>query len=289
MATPEQILAGAKIIDVDLSKLQIDSSYQRDLSEALVDEIAENPDGVAAELPTISDRGIRNGGDVKGGLWIVNGQHRAKGFQKAGLKKFRAQVIDMRKEENPAAIEATLRLRTNRKLGDRPLERFKAQLTAENEESLAIVKILAEFDATINVASNSEAGVNCVSTIEALYRMDDGSLLGDTLKLVKDTYGHVGGQTANSSLLKGLCWFIDKHHEESDRDRLVVKLKGLGKNTLEGRARTMGLTMGGAMWVNYYRAIVDLYNEQLREKNRLQFKTRGKSKLYTGGGTNRAA
>lgn len=287
----EEIHATSKIIEVEIAKLQVDPSYQRDFSETLVDDIAQNFDLVAAELITVSDRGTRNGdaNKVPGGLWIVNGQHRSKGARKKGNKKIWARVIDLCKEDDPAAVEARFRLRTNKRLSDRPLERFKAQLRANDVESLDIVKILAEHGAQINVAPNPESGVNCVSTIEALYRLDDGSILGDTLQLIKDVYGDVDGRHANSSLLKGTCWFIEKHAEESDRDRLVTKMKGLGAGTLEGRARTMGLTMGGSMWLNYYRAIVDLYNEQLREKNRLGFKTRGKSKLYGGGGSQRAA
>lgn len=284
-----EIHANSEIVEVELAKLKVDRSYQRELSDILVDEIANDYDEISAELITVSNRGPRlndpNG--VEGGLFIVNGQHRSKGAQKKGKTKIWARVIDLKKEADPGALESEFRLRTNHRLSDRPLERFKAQLRAKNEESLAIVKILAEYDAVINVTNNPEKGINCVSTIEALYRMDDGSLLGDTMSLVKDVWDTIGGSTSNSGLLKGVCWFIEKHAEESDRTRLVSKLKGIGTQSLEARARTMNLSMGGAMWVNYYRALVDMYNEQLREKNRLQFRTRGKSKLAKGGAGNR--
>lgn len=276
----DEIHAASEIKEVDLVKLRVDYSYQRDPSENLVDEISNDWDAVAAELLTVSNRGVRpKDGEVEGGLWIVNGQHRAKAAQKKGMEKIWARVIDLRKEADPAAIEARFRLKTNRKLSDRPLERFKAQLRANDEESLAIVKIFARFKSEINIVPAPDTGVNCVSTIEALYRMDGGGLLTETLEVVNDTWGFVGGKNSKADLLKGICWFIEKHADESDRDRLVSKLKGIGLNTLESRARTMALTMSGALWINYYRSIVDLYNENLKEKNRLQWMLRGKSAL----------
>lgn len=279
-ATVDEIHASSEIREVEISKLRVDYSYQRDPSEKLVDEISNDWDSVAAELITVSNRGVRKEGDVDGGLWIVNGQHRAKAAQKRGHTKIWARVIDLRKEEDPAALEAGFRLKTNRKLSDRPLERFKAQLRSHDQESEAIVKILSFFGAEINTQPTPDVGINCISTIESLYRLDeDGGLLKDSLGVVKDTWEYVGGKNIKAELLKGICWFVEKHANESDRGRLVSKMKGAGIANIENRARTMGLTMGGAMWVNYYRVIVDLYNEQLRDKNRLQWMLRGKQSL----------
>lgn len=280
----DEIHASSKIEEVPLGKLRVDYSYQRDPSENLVDDISNNWDAVAAELITVSDRGPRTtDAEVDGGLWIVNGQHRAKAAQKLGMEKIWARVIDLRKQPDPAAIEAGFRLRTNKRLGDRPLERFKAQLRAQDEESIAIEKVLKRFDAEINVQPSPDTGINCVSTIESLYRLDNGGLLGETLEVFRDTWGYVGGKNAKADVLKGVCWFIEKHADESDRGRLVTKLKSLGLASLEARARNHSLVMGGSLWVNFYRAIVELYNEQLREKNRLQIMLRGKSALGRGG------
>ena len=286
----DEIHASSKIEEVSLSKLQVDFSYQRDPSEKIVDEIANDWDIVASELILVSNRGTRSAdGEVRGGLFIVNGQHRSKAAQKKGMDKIWARVIDLRKVDDPAQIEAGFRLKTNVRLSDRPLERFKAQLRAGNEESLAIQKILESNGTEINTQPTYETGINCVVTIEQMYRQDDGALLRQTLKVVTDTWGYAGGKYAHSAMLKGICWFVEKHAEESDRTRLVQKLKGIGVSALESRARTIGLTMGGSLWINYYRAIVELYNEQLREKNRLSWMLRGSRNMDRGGGTERAA
>lgn len=286
----DAIHAASKIGQVDISKLQVDYTYQRDPSETLVDAIANDWDTVASELVLVSDRGTRpKEGDVRGGLFIVNGQHRSKAAAKKGLLLIDARIIDLKKYDDPAAIEAGFRLKTNVRLGDRPLERFKAQLRAGDTESLDIQKMLASFDTEINTQQNPDVGINCVATVEAVYRFDDGALLKDTLGVIKDTYTLVGGKHTQASLLKGIAWFVEKHAEESDRTRLVSKLKGIGISALESRARTIGLTMGGSLWLNYYRAIVDLYNEQLRERNRLSWMIRGTASMERGGGKQRAA
>lgn len=285
--TPEfikELHANSKIEKISLAKLKVDYTYQRDVSETLVDEIANNWDEVASELVLVSNRGTREkGGDVQGGLFIVNGQHRSKAAAKRGETEIWARVIDLRKVDDPAEVEAGFRLKTNVRLGDRPLERFKAQLRAGDPESIAIRDMLARYGTEINVQPNPDIGINAVSTIEAIYRLDEGALLKDLLELVKDAYGTVGGRNAQSPLLKGLAWFIEKHSRESDRTRLVSKLQGIGQSQLGARARMSKATQGGSLWLNYYRMIVDIYNEQLRDRNRLQWKQRSSRALDQGG------
>lgn len=278
--------AKSEIREVPLNRVQVDGSYQRQISDILVDRIADDWDVVASELVLISNRGTRTDeSGVKGGYFVVNGQHRCKAAVKLGEQKIWARVIDLRHIEDPAAVEATFRLKTNVRLGDRPLERFKAQIRAGDEESLAIVAMLASFDTEINMVPQMETGINCVSTIEGLYRLDDGGLLREILQLVKDSFGYVGGKNVTAGFLKGVAWFIEKHAEESDRDRLCEKVATIGLAALDRRARAHQSTMGGALWMNYYRSLVELYNEKLRESNRLEWKTRGVSSFTLKLGT----
>lgn len=281
----EVIHAESEIKEVALGKLQADYSYQRDISESLVDEIANEWDIVASELVLVADRGPRpEGGEVKGGLFIVNGQHRAKAAQKLGHEKIWARVINLRKHPDPGSVEASFRLKTNKRLGDRPLERFKAQLRANDPESKKIVEILKRFNSEINLQANSETGINCVATIEQIYRVDEGALLTDTGELIRDCFEYFGGQYAHSAFIKGVAWFVDKHAEETDRTRLISKIKGIGEASLQSRARTTGLAMGGSLWLNYYRALVEMYNTQLSDRRKLQWKYRGAEALRRGGG-----
>lgn len=276
----EEIHRNSKIKEVLLAEIKIDRSYQRDPSQTLVDEIAANWDEVASELVLISDRGERPEGDeVEGGYWLVNGQHRSLAARKRSHKKIWARIVDLSDVDDPAAIEASLRLKLNVKLGDRPLERFKAQLRAGDPDSLEIEKILENLGTEVNENTNMEYGINSISTVEAIYAADGGSLLRETLELIRDAFGGLTGKKVSAANLKGIAWFVEKHGAEVDRTRLVKQLQDISIEALHRRALTMQSTMGGSLWMNYYRASVEIYNEKLREKSKLEWKMRGATKF----------
>jgi hypothetical protein len=239
-----------------------------------VDEIAANWDEVASELVLYSDRGTRDPEEM-GGLWIINGQHRTAAAQKQGMKKIWARVVDLTDIEDPGAIEADLRLKTNKRIGDNPNQRFKAQLRAGDPESLHIREILASFDTQINEVPTIEKGINAVTAVEKVYRVDDGKLLTLTMETLHTTFGEINGESFNANLLKGLSWFLQRHYIEADIPRLTDKMRAVGPAALGNRTRTIQATMGSALWVNYYRALVEMYNEKLGQKSRLQWKLRG--------------
>lgn len=276
---PEGFHENSVVKQIRLAELKVDRDYQRDVSMRLVDDIAYNWDEVASELVLVSNRGDRD--DDSGGFYIVNGQHRSTAARKLGLEKIWARIIDLTEHPDPAALEAGLRLKTNVRLGDRPLERFKAQLRSGDEESLAIQKLLLEFDTEVNEQPNMESGINSVSGLETLYRVDDGGLLREVLQVIKEAYGMVGGKTSTLNLMKGIAWFILKHADETDRNRFVDKLKLVGPAALDRRARTIQSTMGGSLWLNYYRAMVDFYNEKLADKSRLEWRVRSAGTFTT--------
>lgn len=268
----EEIVAKASIRKIDLAELKVDSSYQREPNQALVTDIANNWDAVSSELLLVSDRGEDE--NWEGRYYVVNGQHRTLAATKIGLKKLDARVIDLTKEEDPARVEATFRLRTNKRLPDRPLERFKAQVIAGNEESIGISKILAKFDTEVNETPNGELGINPIAAIERIYRADNGKLLTETLEVIRDTWGVVGGKNVTASSVVAIAWFILVHGNEADRGRLVDRLSSVGRSAWDRKARTTAAAMGGSLWLNFYRAMVEIYNERLTSKS-LEWKTKG--------------
>lgn len=266
--------AESEIRRVAISVLRVDRSYQRDPTQRLVDQIAENWDEISSELILVSDRGERED-PAMSGLWIVNGQHRTLGAKKKGETELDARVLDLRDVEDPASVEAAFRLSTNVRMSDKPLERFKAQLRAGNPESRAIVEILSDFNTEINNVPQIEVGINAVAGVERLYRQDEGVLLRAVLQAIKDSFTYVGGKNATVALLSGIAWFIIKHEEEADRDRFIEKMGDIGIKALDRRARTIMSTMGGPTWLNYYRAMVEIYNEKLQAKGRLEWRHGG--------------
>lgn len=288
----EEVKASSKVGRVEIAQLQIDQSYQRVPSPQLVDRIEQNWDVVASELLLVSNRGTRNGDDpVQGGLFLVNGQHRSLAAKRRGIKMLDARIIDLSQEADPAAIEAKFRLTTNVGLRDRATERFKAQLRAGDAESVDIVKILAQCGTEILFNPADEFGITAIATVEAIYRFDDtGGLLRQTLELIRDSYGGYTEKAQTAAMLKGVAWFIIVHSEKADYTRLKQKLGEVQSVAIDRKARTIQGSMAGSLWFNYYRAIVDVYNERLAERSRLEWISRGARALGgKSGGTERGA
>lgn len=281
----EEINAKSVIRQVNLSDLSVDRTYQRDPSQSLVDKISEEWDEVASELLLVSDRGAnRKDRWPEGGqYYLVNGQHRSLAAAKRGIKKVQARVIDLTEVPDPAAFEAIFRLRTNVRLGDKPVERFKAQVRSGDPDSLAIVIMLENFGTYVN-ETVGDTGINAVTALEKLYRVDDGKLLQETLQLIKDAYGGLGGMYTTQPILVGVAWFILKHQDESDRTRVVQQLAHSGPAALDRRARAIAASMPGTLWQNYYRAVVEFYNERLSDSKKLEWRTRGASTFKGGAG-----
>lgn len=278
----ERLHQTSVIKEVELEHVRIDRSYQRDPSQALVEQIAADWDEVASELVLISDRGKRDSeGEVEGGFWLVNGQHRSLAARKRGHETIWARIVDLSEVDDPAQIEASLRLKLNIKLGDRPLERFKAQVRAGDEDSLGLVRILARHDTQVNEQVNMDNGINAIATVEALYRVDNGALLSETLEILREAFGSLHGKKVSAAMMKGVAWFVEKHSQTSDRGRLMEKIKMAGTEAIHRRAVTTQSTMGGSLWMNYYRVIVEFYNENLQVKSRLDWQLRGANTFST--------
>lgn len=280
-ATPTEALAeisvdtngAGKIETLALADLHVDPVYQRDLTAAFVERLAENWDRVTAGAIVVSKR---PGGD----LYIVDGQHRAAAAVRAGETHILAQVVN----EPSAEEEARLRLKGNVKRTDRVFEVFRARLAAGDEVALAIQRILAEFDTQINMVPTTGTGINAVSAVEKLYRLDDGVSLIHVLTMLKRLFGEIRPEVASSDLLKGLTWFLGQHEGSIDMERFERLLKVMGPAALSRSARAHKASLGGALWVNTYRGLVTMYNEGLSDASKLEWKTKG-STSWKGAGT----
>lgn len=274
----DKLHSSSVVQKVPLKMLQIDRSYQRNPSQSLVELIANDYDELASELVLVSNRGKRSG-DILGGYFLVNGQHRSLAAQKLDHEDIWARIMDTSKLDDPAALEAALRIKLNVKLGDQPLERFKAQVRAGDEDSLAIVKILAHFGTRVNEKIDMNEGINSIATMEALYAVDGGALLAETLEIIKEAFGNLSGKRVSAAMLKGLGWFVEKHGSQTDRGRLMDRIRLAGTEQIHRRGITQQSVMGGSLWMNYYRAFVELYNDGLQQKSRLEWILKGANKF----------
>lgn len=272
-AALDALIGTGTIEEVDYEDLNVDEHYQRTLDHGLVNRIAQNWNAAAADPILVSKR-------ADGTMWIVNGQHRAAGAKQAGHTKIMARVV----EGLDRAGEAELRLRGNTRRGDTAQERFRAQVAAGHQQSIDILQVCADFETQINYTPNVHTGINSVSAVEALYEKDKGVTLVRVFEVIQDAWGTVGGKYVSVSSLKAIAWFLDVHRD-AQRDRLVQRLQQVGIDELDRKARSHKAAQGGAMWVNYYRAMVEEYNHRLGEGARLMWRTTGAAKMLgTEGG-----
>jgi hypothetical protein len=271
-ALPTDIHVKSKVQRVKLDELKTDRSYQRDISMPLVETIRNQWDMVASELLLVSRRD-------DGDLYIVNGQHRSAAARMNGMTELDARVVE---GLNPAQ-EAALRLMTNVRKSDSPLERFRAQIAAGDPDSLAIEKLLDRVGTHVNIVPSADEGINAISTVEQIYRWDDGATLQETLEFLQRVFGTVGGKRATAPILHSVAWFILKHGQEATLARIEEQLKGMGPAAFTRRGQTTAAIMGGTLWVNCYRTLVELYNDGLGEKSRLAPRTGGAAREAAGG------
>jgi hypothetical protein len=264
--TAETEMGDMEVVAID--DLNVDHAYQRDLDAGLVQRIAAGWDIVASGPIVVSRR-------PDGSLWIVNGQHRAAAAKVAGETHILAQVKSVAgmTPDEARVYEAELRLKGNTRRTDKSQERFRAQVAARHADSLAIVEIASKFNTRINPWNDQKHGINSVSAVERLYRKNNGVLLTRVFEFIRDAFGEVGGAFASVAMLNAIAWLLERHDQEMNRSRMVERLGVEGIEALDRKARAHKGAMGGALWTNYYRAMIEIYNTNLPQKSRLEWRT----------------
>jgi hypothetical protein len=266
-----------RFMRVRIDDLHIDHNYQRDLSLDLVDQIDREYDPRATSAITVVKR-------ANGDLYIVNGQHRAAGAKRHGEEYIMAEVFEGIDPEH----EAKLRLKGNTRRTDKPQERFRAQIAAGDPESLAIQGIVERFDSQVNRNPDQNRGINAISALETIYRRDrNGTTLARVLEMIQASFGECHGKAVSVAMMKGVAFLLDRNGSDMDRQRMIEKLSQYGPTGIHRIAVNIKAAMGGAMWMNYYRAMVEVYNEKLGERARLEWRTTGATKVFAPAGEGR--
>lgn len=254
---------GGEIMLVDVDELKVDHSYQRDLKAPMLEKMQDRSfDDATAGIISVSRR-------ASGELYIVDGQHRAALARLEGRQKILAQVFTGLTPQQ----EADLRDRMHLRRADTVYEIFKARIFAGDEVARGMQKVAREFETHLNFVPDNKRGINTIATVEQIFRIDHGKTLRGVFKLIREAWGSVEGQNATAAVIKGTYWFIERHAEETDYERTVGRLKTEGVQSLMRMARSHQGAMGGSLWLNTYRALVEVYNYGLREGNKLEWRT----------------
>ena len=259
----------AEVLPID--RIQVDPDYQRELRHDLVNKIGREYDLVKAGPILVNERVGQNGSV---GYWCVDGQHRLAGAAQAGEVEIFAHVV----HGLTVAEEAELRLARNDRRSDTVYERFRVRLMMGDAKAHAMVEMARQHGTTLNQTPNMHTGINAISSAETLYDAGNGGgvWLGRVLRFLQDAFGeeHLGGRVTGSAMMKSVAWFLDRHVDVSHAE-LATKVGTQGDEEIDRRARTHKAVNGGALWLNYYRALVELWNRGKHEQNKIEAKTTG--------------
>jgi hypothetical protein len=263
-------LGSAEVLAIEI--LNVDPDYQRDVRHDLVNKIAREYDIVKAGPILVSVR-------EDGTFWVIDGQHRMLGADQAGETEIFAHVVHGLNQ----AEEADLRLARNDRRSDSIYEKFRTRLVMGDEKAHAMVELCNQQGVEINTAgSNGRHGINSIGTIEMLYDIDGkGVWLARVLRCIREAFDNepepLNPTNCSTSMLKSIAWFLAQHVDSRQvAYRDFTNLLGrAGVDDLRRKAVSHKAANGGALWVNFYRAIVQAWNVGRSESKKLRWKTVG--------------
>ncbi len=278
MTEPEQNAELVLIEDVN-----VDLDYQRTLRHDLVNKIAGAYDIVKAGAILVSQRD-------DGTLWCVDGQHRMVGAQQAGETHVFAEVIRGRTKQQ----EADIRLARNDRKSDTIAEKFQTRLVMGDLVAEAINEIVHQNGSQVNLSPNTYSGINAIACLETLYLVDGkGVVLARTLRFLREAFGEdrMDAKTCSNSMLKSIAWFIDRHVDshEVPWSEAVTRVAAADVEDLRRKAVSHKAANGGSLWLNHYRALVEVWNYRRQDAKKIQWKTRGSLRVLGEHGSPRAS
>jgi hypothetical protein len=223
------------VMMVRLDDLSIDPTYQRPLSKAKVDKIAEAFNPLAVGVLLVSRR---EGGE----LYVYDGQHRLAAMRRLGIKEVRCLVFDeMVKEEESGAFVSCNTVRGN----PRARDVFRALLSAKDPSAQAIERIVENCGMKLHLdkGSGPNNSISAVSALQRIYDRAGSQMLHDVLTIIGAAWPRGTTSERAGILILGVAVFLQMY-PEADRARLVDQLSSKSANDLTIEATRTAQVLG---------------------------------------------
>lgn len=254
-ATPKQVST------LPIDSLNIEHKYQRPPTKK-VQEIGENWNDELVGYPVLSLR-------EDGSYWIIDGQHRIGGARIAGKTHLEFDVREGLTEEQEA--ELFDKLNGNRSYVT-ALDRYKARMFYGEPEAEHVTAILSSFGGSIAEKSgkwSSDPRVHCVASLFKLYEQDGGQRLTEVLSIIKESWDEIDKESTTELTVGGIAQFLSRS-KKFNRDRLIRRMNEEGVAQIKRQANAHSQIFGGSGPTNFYRALVEVYNKNLPQRQRLR-------------------
>jgi hypothetical protein len=246
-----------------IAVLRIDLTYQRERREHLIRKILRSGFDMNAAYPIIVSERPPIPPMTEPRYFNVDGQHRVGAAEREGETEVICKIVRFSgSEAKIVQQEAALRTKMGERKPDTPMERFKSKLRSGDDEALRIDSLVESFGGRIAQSQNQAHAIQAVSTLEKLYRRD---VLTSVLRVIKDAWDSFDGRAGEAAMLDALAWLIQKH-PDYDSTHLTRRLRGTPPEAVHARATAIQAGMGGSLWKNHYRAVLEFYNQRAPKK-----------------------
>lgn len=254
----EITLPNPKLLQVQVSDLQVDALVQRKYDPQLAKSIAKDFDVSRLRTFVVSRR--------KGGLYVIDGQHRRAAALMVedgdGNKPYVKLMVNAEVYEGLSIEEEAFLFVVSNGLSKRPspIDIFDKQVLSGDEEAVSIQKIVEDFGMRITWGRNPDV-ISAVAAVRWIHRRGGPTLLHDTLAVLGSAWP---GQrdTWDGTLLKAMATILDKHRTQLDIESLAIKLSKSGTpGALLGKARDLQGALRKSLLSSSMDVIIGIYNK----------------------------
>lgn len=220
---------------VPIKYLTVDA-YQRPLT-SFVDKIVKNFNPALVGCLCVSKRSNTK-------FAVIDGQTRAKGMERLGMKEAPCVVFTGLSREQEAALFALFQ--TERR-GMTSAARFNAEVIAKVPTALAINEVVEGIGFRIDHADGPNT-IKAVAAVEYVYHgakggkksQGDPELLAKTLEIIKAAWPKLPDTAVSATMIRGLGYFLAKKENQNvDLDKLALRLGKVSPSELAKRAEQL--------------------------------------------------
>lgn len=203
----------AKYKRVSLDNLIIDPAYQRDLDEKRVARIAEDFNPALLGALEVSHRNGKHA--------VFDGQHRLAALRAREAKDAPCLVHEGLSVPDEAML--FVKLQTQRKALT-PRDRFRARLTAGEEQAHEILECVERHGYKINGGSHATAcEIGAVTALDHVYMRGGVDLLDKTFDLLKIWQGEP--KSVDSAIIEGMAVAIDRYESHAGWAKIAAAME----------------------------------------------------------------
>lgn len=247
-STTNHVERAASLRWVPIGLMRVSPLAQREQNRARVDKIAANFDVEQIGTPTVNKRG--------GHFYIIDGQHRIEAMKDIGWGDQQVQCWTY--ENLTEQEEAERFLLLNDVLAVNAFAKFRIGVQAGREMECDIDRIV-RINGCIVSQDQLDGSIGAVGTLVRIYQRAGGTVLGRTIRIVRDAYGTAGLET---SILDGIGLLCGRYNGDLEDQVAVAKLSHVhgGHNGLLGKAEIIRRQTGQPKNHSVAAAAVEIIN-----------------------------